>query len=89
MEETGALGDGVEVYQKEQFFSADYEPDFAPEGKMILQSNFTQSETDYEYWETLRRDENAYRQKKKKVAQTAMQRLLTEYPLCFLHHGAD
>jgi len=39
--------------------SYDYDPDFAPEGKMILQSNFSQTEEDYRYWEVLYADKEA------------------------------
>lgn len=60
--------------------SYEYEPDFAPEGKMILQSNFSQSEKDYEYWKTLYADKTAYEQKKKEIAQCAMERVTEEYP---------
>ena len=58
----------------------DYEPDFAPEGKMILQSNFEQTEEDYRYWEKLYIDKGAYHQKKSEIAQQAMTRLIAEYP---------
>lgn len=60
--------------------SYDYEPDFAPEGKMILQSNFSQSEADYKYWEALYSDKAAYNQKKSEIAQQAMKRVIAEYP---------
>lgn len=57
----------------------DYEPDFAPEGKMILQSNFVQTEEDYQFWEKLYSDKKAYNQKKAELAQEAMDRLIAEY----------
>lgn len=38
----------------------DYEPDFAPEGKIILQTNFSQTEADYTYWESLYEDKVKY-----------------------------
>lgn len=60
--------------------SYDYEPGFAPEGEMILQSNFSQSEEDYEYWKSLYSDKTAYEKRKNEVAQQAMLRLITEYP---------
>lgn len=47
--------------------SYDYDPDFAPEGKMILQSNFSQTEEDYRYWEVLYADKEAYRKQKIKL----------------------
>lgn len=58
----------------------DYEPDFAPEGKMILQSNFSQLETDYAYWEELYTDKAAYEDKKREIANQAMERVMAEYP---------
>lgn len=60
--------------------SYDYEPDFAPEGKMVLQSNFTQTEEDYRYWESLYADKEAYRNQKNETAQAVMERVTTEYP---------
>ena len=60
--------------------SYDYEPDFAPEGKMIIQSNFIQTEIDYKYWEKLYSNKELYEQKKKEIARQAMERLIAEYP---------
>lgn len=60
--------------------SYDYEPAFAPEGKMILQTNFSQTEDDYRYWETLYTDEVGYKRKKAEIAEQAVQRVVKEYP---------
>ncbi len=60
--------------------SYDYEPDFAPEGKMILQTNFSQTEEDYKYWEALYPDKESYEKKKKELADQALQRVEKEYP---------
>lgn len=60
--------------------SYDYEPNFAPEGNMIVQSNFSQSEEDYKYWEKLYKNKVLYEQKKKEIAQQAMKRVMVEYP---------
>lgn len=60
--------------------SYDYEPDFAPEGKMILQTNFSQTEADYKYWESLYEDKVKYEQIKTEIAKQAMQRGVREYP---------
>lgn len=60
--------------------SYDYEPDFAPEGKMVLQSNFSQSEADYEYWKELYLEPAAYEKEKSKLAKQAMERIIAEYP---------
>lgn len=60
--------------------SYDYEPDFAPEGKMILQTNFSQSEDDYKYWESLYTDKEAYNTRKAEIAEQALERIIAEYP---------
>lgn len=60
--------------------SYDYEPDFAPEGKMILQTNFSQTENDYRCWEILYRDKESYEKTKTEIAQQALQRVEKEYP---------
>ena len=60
--------------------SYDYEPDFAPEGKMILQTNFSQIESDYTYWESLYEDKAKYEQMKAEIAEQALQRVVSEYP---------
>lgn len=71
---------GSRSVQSMSIQSYDYEPDFAPEGEMILQSNFFQSEEDYEYWKSLYSDKAAYEKRKGEIAQQAMGRLITEYP---------
>lgn len=58
----------------------DYEPDFAPEGKTVLQSNFEQTEMDYTYWEKLSKNKDEYNKIKKELAQEAVKRLVVEYP---------
>lgn len=60
--------------------SYDYEPEFAPQGSMILQSNFTQTEADYDYWKTLYEDKAEYDKKKAEIAQIAVKRVIEEYP---------
>lgn len=60
--------------------SYDYEPDFAPEGKMILQTNFSQREADYKYWESLYTDKASYEKRKTEIAEQAIQRVEKEYP---------
>lgn len=60
--------------------SYDYEPNFAPEGKMILQTNFSQTEDDYKYWESLYMDKEAYNTKKEEIAEQAMERVIAECP---------
>ena len=60
--------------------SYDYEVTFAPQGKMILQTNFSQTEDDYRYWENLYTDKVGYKRKKSEIAEQAVQRVVKEYP---------
>lgn len=71
---------GNQTVQSMSVQAYDYEPDFAPEGKMILQSNFSQGEDDYQYWESLYQDQAAYKARKAEIAEQAMERVITEYP---------
>ena len=59
----------------------DYEPDFAPEGHMIIQSNFIQNEESFRYWKKLSSDREAYKAKKQELAEQAMERLCKAYPV--------
>lgn len=61
--------------------SYDYEPTFAPNGKTVLQSNFTQTENDYNYWKEIYSDKELYNQKKNQLAQEILERLVEEYPV--------
>lgn len=58
----------------------DYEPDFAPAGKTVLQSNFVQTEQDFEYWMKLYQDKAAYDRKKQELAMEIEKRLISQYP---------
>lgn len=58
---------GKHKVQSMSIQSYDYEPDFAPEGKMVLQTNFCQSEEDYRYWEHYMRTKKHIRQEKQKL----------------------
>ncbi len=71
---------GMQKVQSMSVQSYDYEPDFAPEGKMILQTNFSQSEDDYKYWESLYMDKETYNIRKQEIAKQAMERIIDEYP---------
>lgn len=71
---------GSHTVQRMSIQSYYYEPAFAPEGKMVLQSNFAQTEEDYSYWESLYSDRTAYEQKKKEIAGQALERVVAEYP---------
>ncbi|MBP3568363.1 MAG: NAD(P)/FAD-dependent oxidoreductase [Lachnospiraceae bacterium] len=74
------IGVGSKTVQAMSIQSYDYEPAFAPEGKMILQSNFSQNEEDYRYWERIYSDKTEYQKRKSEIAQQAMERVIAEYP---------
>lgn len=59
----------------------DYEPDFAPAGKTVLQSNFVQTEQDFEYWRKLYQDKAAYDRKKQELAMEIEKRVVAQYPV--------
>lgn len=71
---------GSQTVKRMSIQSYDYEPNFAPEGKMILQTNFSQTESDYKYWESLYIDKESYEKKKTEIAEQALQRVEKEYP---------
>lgn len=71
---------GSQTVKSMSIQSYDYEPDFAPEGKMILQTNFSQTEADYKYWENIYTDKIVYKKKKTEIAEQALKRVVNEYP---------
>ncbi len=71
---------GSHMVQCMSIQSYDYEPDFAPEGKMVLQTNFSQTEADYRYWESLYTNKAEYEKRKAEIAEQATQRIVKEYP---------
>ena len=71
---------GSQAVQCMSIQSYDYEPDFAPAGKMILQTNFSQSEADYKYWENIYTDKTVYEKQKAEIAEQALKRVVKEYP---------
>ena len=75
-----ALTVGKQTVECMSIQAYDYEPDFAPEGKMVLQTNFAQTEEDYQYWEALYPDRERYEEKKVEIAEQALQRVVKEYP---------
>ena len=71
---------GSHTVQSMSVQSYDYEPKFAPAGKMILQTNFSQTEDDYKYWEALYQNKSEYEKRKLEIAGQAVQRLVSQYP---------
>lgn len=58
--------------------SYEYEPDFAPIGKTVLQVNVPQFDREYFYWKGLTREE--YEKQKKETIKAIEERLLTQFP---------
>ncbi len=71
---------GMQKVQAMSLQSYDYEPGFAPEGKMVLQTNFSQTEEDYRYWESIYTDKEIYTKCKTEIANQALHRIEKEYP---------
>ncbi|MBR1797007.1 MAG: NAD(P)/FAD-dependent oxidoreductase [Clostridiales bacterium] len=55
-----------------------YDKSFAPEGRTVLQSNFVQTDIDYEYWASLSPEE--YKSKKEELSQEVLRRVIAEFP---------
>lgn len=58
----------------------DYEEQFAPKGKTVLQTNFIQTESDFKYWSELYKNKDDYHKKKQELSIEVMKRLLMQYP---------
>ena len=71
---------GTSVARRMSINNYSYEPEFAPEGHTILQSNFVQTEEDYAYWMRLYEDKKAYESRKRELSEEILQRLLDRYP---------
>ncbi|MBR6959766.1 MAG: FAD-dependent oxidoreductase, partial [Clostridiales bacterium] len=55
-----------------------YDKSFAPEGKTVLQANIVQSDSDYQFWESLSKEE--YSAKKAHFAEEVTKRIIREFP---------
>lgn len=58
--------------------SYSYEPSFAPEGKLVLQTNISQREDDFDYWKSLDTDE--YQNRKQLIAQVVTKTIIEKFP---------
>lgn len=58
--------------------SYEYEPDFAPSGKTVLQVNIAQFDKEYLYWKELSKDE--YETRKQETVKAMEERLLIQFP---------
>jgi phytoene dehydrogenase-like protein len=60
--------------------SYSFEPTFAPEGCVVMQTNFEQNEDDYEYWKALYEDKDKYNAKKAELAEEVVRRIVAKFP---------
>jgi phytoene dehydrogenase-like protein len=74
-EEPVRIGDRDRDHMSVQFYS--YDPTLAPEGKTLARVHYP---TDYDFWEELKRDPEAYRAEKERVAETVVAQLDTRFP---------
>lgn len=68
---------GGRVIDRLSIKSYEYEPEFAPEGKIVLQVNIPQFDKEYFYWKNLTRKE--YEEEKKEVARKIEECLLIQF----------
>lgn len=72
------------AYEEIEYMSIrnyDYEASFAPKGKSVIQSNISQSEKSYEYWENLyKNNKEKYRQEKMIIEERVLERIIKKYP---------
>lgn len=72
---------GNNLYNRVSIRSYEYETEFAPNGKTVLQADVEQSMDDYTYWSNLSKE--AYKQEKKQISEAIKCRILEQYPdLC-------
>lgn len=71
---------GTVVADRMSINNYSYEPSFAPEGNTVLQTMFTQSEDDYEYWMELVKDKEEYQRKKEELSKEIERRLMERFP---------
>lgn len=63
-----------------QITNYNYEPTFAPEGKTLLSCSKNQYHTDYDVWNTLAKDHEAYQQEKNRIGKEVLKALETRFP---------
>lgn len=56
------------------------EPEFAPEGHLLLSMDIIQQDDDFAYWKNLRQDLPAYRAEKQRITQELTKRILARFP---------
>ena len=69
---------GGKVVERISVKSYEYEPGFAPTGKVVLQVNVPQFDKEYLYWKSLTKED--YARQKKEAAEAIEERLLIQLP---------
>lgn len=69
---------GKKIVNRMSVKSFEYEPEWAPEGKVVLQVNILQYDEDYEYWKAI--DSKTYMKTKKQLTEKVMKRILVKFP---------
>ncbi|MCR4739318.1 MAG: NAD(P)/FAD-dependent oxidoreductase [Lachnospiraceae bacterium] len=69
---------GKKTYSRISVKNYSYDTSFAPAGRTVLQANLCQSDEDYDYWESLDREE--YKAAKQKLAEEITRRIITQFP---------
>lgn len=73
------------VGNKEQDFLGirlyDYDSKLFPADKRVIQCNILQDETDYDYWEALYKNKEAYQKEKQRIVKAIEERIVKQYPL--------
>lgn len=69
---------GERTIERMSVKSYEYEPEFAPEGKTVLQSNVLQTDEEYRYWKALDREE--YEKRKAEFAEELKERIIEKFP---------
>jgi phytoene desaturase len=63
-----------------QITNYDYEPAFAPEGHTLLSCTINQFHSDYDSWDALAKDQEAYRQEKARIGNEVLRAMETRFP---------
>ena len=69
---------GTNTFDRMSIKSYAYDTSFAPEGRTVIQANVVQSDSDYEYWSSLSKEE--YKQKKMELAAELTKRIEKQFP---------
>ena len=69
---------GTRTFKRISVKNYSYDPSFAPEGRAVLQANLIQTDADYDFWNSLSREE--YVQKKAELSEEITKRIVKEFP---------